>query len=99
MVLAGGGSGIMLAVSYPLFLKLVPEGKTAGYVGVYMAAQNGTLLIGPALGGLLIDYCGYVTHFIGAAAFILAGMVFLIAVPMPEAAAGVMMPAELKELN
>lgn len=99
MVLAGGGYGIMLAVSYPLFLKLVPEGKTAGYVGVYMAAQNGTLLIGPALGGLLIDYCGYVTHFIGAAAFILAGMVFLIAVPMPEAAAGVMMPAELKELN
>lgn len=89
MVVAGAGYGTILAVSYPLFLRLVPEGKTAGYVGLYMASQNGTLLAGPALGGVLIDRFGYFAHFSGAAAFILAGMALLIAARIPEAHHGI----------
>lgn len=99
MVMAGAGYGIMLAVSYPMFLKIVPPGKTAGYVGLYMAAQNGTLLVGPAIGGLLIDYYGYTTHFVGASLCILAGMALLGAVRMPEEVHTAVPQPDLKEMN
>jgi len=99
MVMAGAGYGIMLAVSYPMFLKIVPPGKTAGYVGLYMGAQNGTLLVGPAVGGFLIDYYGYTTHFVGAALCILGGMILLGAVRMPEEVPAVVPQPDLREMN
>lgn len=85
MVLAGMGYGTVLAVSYPFFLSMLPEGNTAGFVGLYHACQNGTLLIGPALAGLLIDHFGYVTLFYGAAAVMLAGMITYMTLRNPPA--------------
>ncbi len=83
MVISGAGYGTVLAVSYPFFLSLLPAGNTAGFVGLYMACQNGTLLVGPVLAGLMIDHCGYVTLFYGAAAVMLAGMVMYMTVRNP----------------
>ncbi len=78
LVVAGASYSAVLAVSYPFFLRLLPAGNTAGFVGLYMACQNGTLLVGPALGGLVIDLFGYSVLFVAAAAAILAGLaVFL----------------------
>ncbi len=88
MVIAGAGYGTILAVSYPFFLSLVPEGNTAGFVGLYMACQNGTLLIGPAMAGFMIDRFGYITLFFGAATVILAGMIIYLTVRNPEKRAG-----------
>lgn len=78
LVAAGASYSSVLAVSYPFFLRLLPAGNTAGFVGIYMACQNGTLLVGPALGGLVIDLYGYPVLFIASALVILAGLaVFL----------------------
>jgi MFS family permease len=84
MVLAGAGYGTILAVSYPFFLSLVPQGNTAGFVGLYMACQNGTLLVGPVIAGFMIDRFGYTTLFFGAAAVMLAGSMMYMTVRNPE---------------
>ncbi len=84
MAIAGAGYGTVLAVSYPFFLRLLPEGNTAGFVGLYQACQNGTLLIGPALAGWMIDRFGYVALFYGAAVILLAGMAMYTAVRVDE---------------
>jgi MFS family permease len=84
ITIAGAGYGTVLAVSYPFFLRLVPEGNTAGFVGLYMACQNGTLLVGPAIAGFMIDRFGYVTLFYGAAVVMLAGMMMYMTVRNPE---------------
>ncbi len=83
MILTGASYGAVIAVSYPFFLKLVPEGKTAGYVGLYMACQNGTLLFGPAIGGIVLDKLGYIGLFSGASVFILAGLGIFLTVRTP----------------
>ena len=80
MVIAGAGYGTVLAVSYPFFLSLLPQGNTAGYVGLYHACQNGTLLLGPVLAGLIIDCFGYTVLFYGAAAVMLAGILMYLSV-------------------
>lgn len=84
MVIAGIGYGTVLAVSYPFFLSLLPGGNTAGFVGLYQACQNGTLLIGPVIAGLMIDRFGYMTLFYGAAAIMLAGLFMFMTVRNPE---------------
>ena len=84
MVISGVGYGTVLAVSYPLFLSLLPEGNTAGFVGFYHACQNGTLLIGPVVGGFMIDHFGYTTLFYGAAVVMLAGLITYTFVRNPE---------------
>lgn len=89
MVIAGIGYGTVLAVAYPFFLSMLPEGNTAGFVGLYHACQNGTLLVGPAVAGLLIDHFGYVTLFCGAAVVMLAGMIIYITVQNPEKQANI----------
>ncbi len=87
LVAAGVSYSAVLAVSYPFFLRLLPGGNTAGFVGLYMACQNGTLLIGPALGGLVIDLFGYPVLFIASASAILAGLaVFLTVKEAPSKA-------------
>ncbi|MDD4861842.1 MAG: MFS transporter, partial [Smithellaceae bacterium] len=83
------GYGTVLAVAYPFFLSMLPEGNTAGFVGLYHACQNGTLLVGPAVAGLLIDHFGYVTLFYGAAVVMLAGMITYITVQNPEKQANI----------
>ncbi|MCK7493125.1 MAG: MFS transporter [Comamonadaceae bacterium] len=84
MVISGVGYGTVLAVSYPFFLSLLPEGNTAGFVGFYHACQNGTLLIGPVVGGFMVDHFGYTTLFYGAAAVMLAGLITYTIVRNPE---------------
>ncbi|RPI10479.1 MAG: MFS transporter [Acidobacteriales bacterium] len=84
MVISGIGYGTVLAVSYPFFLSLLPEGNTAGFVGFYHACQNGTLLIGPVVGGFMVDHFGYTTLFYGAAAVMLAGLITYTIVRNPE---------------
>jgi MFS family permease len=84
MVISGVGYGTVLAVSYPFFLSLLPEGNTAGFVGFYHACQNGTLLIGPVVGGFMVDHFGYTTLFYGAAAVMLAGLITYTFVRNPE---------------
>ncbi|MFA5323071.1 MAG: MFS transporter [Smithella sp.] len=84
MVIAGAGYGTMLAVSYPFFLSLIPEGNTAGFVGLYHSCQNGTLLLGPVIAGFLIDHFGYTTLFFGAAVVILGGVVIYVTISSPE---------------
>ncbi len=84
MVIAGAGYGTILAVAYPFFLSLVPAGNTAGFVGLYMACQNGTLLIGPVIAGFMIDRFGYGTLFVGAAVVMLAGAMMYMTVRNPE---------------
>lgn len=80
MVIAGAGYGTVLAVTYPFFLSLLPQGNTAGYAGLYHACQNGTLLAGPVLAGLIIDAFGYTVLFYGAAWVLLAGMIMYLSV-------------------
>jgi MFS family permease len=75
VIIAGAGYGTVLAVSYPFFLSLVPEGNTAGFVGLYMGCQNGTLLLGPVIAGFMIDRFGYFALYYGAALVMLAGMI------------------------
>ena len=84
MVIAGAGYGTVLAVSYPFFLSLIPEGNTAGFAGLYHACQNGTLLAGPAVAGFLIDHIGYTTLFYSAAAVMLGGIVIYLTVQTPR---------------
>lgn len=84
MVISGIGYGTVLAASYPFFLSLLPEGNTAGFVGFYHACQNGTLLIGPIVGGFMVDHFGYTTLFYGAAAVMLAGLITYTIVRNPE---------------
>lgn len=84
LVAAGASYSAVLAVSYPFFLRLLPGGNTAGFVGLYMACQNGTLLVGPALGGLVIDLFGYSVLFIASASVILAGLAVFLGVQEPQ---------------
>jgi MFS family permease len=84
VIIAGAGYGTVLAVSYPFFLSLVPEGNTAGFVGLYLACQNGTLLLGPVIAGFMIDRFGYIALYYGAAVVMLAGMIMYMTVRSGE---------------
>ena len=77
-----------MSVAYPFFLGLIPKYKTAGFVGIYMACQNGTLLIGPAIGGIVIDCFGYVALFVCSALFVFAGLCVFLTVQSPQTTAG-----------
>ncbi len=79
LVSAGAGYAAVLAVSFSYFMELLPPGRTAGYMGLYMACQNGALLFGPAAGGAAIEAFGPRGLFAGAALFIAAGLALLLA--------------------
>jgi len=82
------GREMEMSVAYPFFLGLIPKYKTAGFVGIYMACQNGTLLIGPAIGGIVIDCFGYVALFVCSALFVFAGLCVFLTVQSPQTTAG-----------
>ncbi|TAL31735.1 MAG: MFS transporter [Spirochaetes bacterium] len=75
---AGGGYAVVLTVAYTYYLRLIPADRTAGYMGLYMACQNGALLAGPAAAGLVIDTMGPRAMFICAAGFIAAGLALFV---------------------
>jgi len=80
MMISGLGLGAVLAASYPFFLDILPQGNTGGLTGIYQACQNGTLLIGPALAGTMIDNFGYISLFYGCAVVMLASMMMYLTV-------------------
>ncbi|HDP79501.1 MAG TPA: MFS transporter [Spirochaetes bacterium] len=84
--MSGIGYAVLLAVGYSYYLTLVPPERTAGYVGLYMACQNGTILTGPAIAGVIIETWGYRWMFPCAGAFVLAGfLTFLVLSRGPRA--------------
>jgi Na+/melibiose symporter-like transporter len=71
MLGAGAGYSVALSVAYAFFLRLIPEGQTARLFGFYMACQNGSLIIGNALGGAALQYLGPPFLFVGAGLLVL----------------------------
>jgi len=78
-LLAGGAAfaGI-ITVGYRFFLTIIPARQRAGFMGGYMACQFGTMLIGPFIGGVLIDTFGVRSLFLGAGAFVLTGLIIFL---------------------
>jgi MFS family permease len=61
-------AGIM-AIGYAFFLDLIPRERTAALLGVGVMFVATAQIIGPLIGGKLIDTLGYRSIFPGAAAF------------------------------
>jgi MFS family permease len=74
---AGIPFAAVMAVGYALFLDLIPEARTAEFVGINVLTGACAQLIGPLIGGALIDTVGYRSLFPVAAAFQLVGLVLL----------------------
>jgi maltose/moltooligosaccharide transporter len=81
MALAGAGFSVLLSAAYAFFLRIIPEDKTAGLLGIYMGCQNGSLLVGNALGGTLIEHGGPAFLFFGAGALVVLSLVTFLLVP------------------
>lgn len=78
MLGAGAGYSVALSVAYAFFLRLIPPDRTARLVGVYMACQNGSLIIGNALGGATVEYLGPSFLFIGAGLLVFFSFVMVL---------------------
>ena len=80
-LVAVGLSGIpfaaVMAVGYAFFLDLIPEERTAEFVGIGILTIAGAQFVGPLIGGQLIDSLGYRSLFPVAAAFQLVGVLLL----------------------
>ncbi len=74
MLGAGAGYSVALSVAYAFFLRLIPPNQTARFFGFYMACQNGSLIIGNALGGAAVQYLGPSFLFVGAGLFVLISL-------------------------
>ncbi len=77
MVGAGAGYSVALSVAYAFFVRLIPPNRTARFFGLYMACQNGSLVIANVLGGAAVEYLGPSFLFIGAALFVLCSVVIV----------------------
>lgn len=75
MVGAGVGYSVVLSVAYAFFVRLIPPGRTARFFGLYMACQNGSLVIANVLGGAAVEHLGPSFLFIGAALSVLCSVV------------------------
>ncbi len=67
----------VMAVGYAFFLDLIPEERTAEFVGIGVLTIASAQFVGPLIGGELIDTLGYRSIFPVAAAFQLVGLVLL----------------------
>ena len=81
VLLAAGLTGILfaavMAVGYAFFLDLIPEDRTAEFVGIGVLTVASAQFVGPLIGGQLIDTLGYRSLFPVAAAFQLIGVLLL----------------------
>jgi MFS family permease len=75
--LSGAPFAAVMAVGYAFFLDLIPEERTAEFVGIGVLTIAGAQFVGPLIGGQLIDGLGYRSLFPVAAAFQLVGVVLL----------------------
>ena len=67
----------VMAVGYAFFLDLIPEERTAEFVGIGVLTIASAQFVGPLIGGELIDTLGYRSLFPVAAAFQVVGLVVL----------------------
>jgi MFS family permease len=70
MIGAGAGFSVLLSTAYASFLGLIPPNKTARLVGIFMACQNGSLLLANLVGGAVLEHLGASFVFIIAGALI-----------------------------
>jgi MFS family permease len=74
---AGVPFAAVMAVGYAFFLDLIPEDRTAEFVGLGVLTGAAAQFIGPLIGGELIDTLGYRSLFPVAASFQLLGLALL----------------------
>jgi len=65
----------MMGVGYAFYLDLIPEERTAEFVGIYVISMAAPQIFGPMIGGKLIDVFGYRSIFPVASIFLLVGLV------------------------
>jgi MFS family permease len=67
----------VMAVGYAFFLDLIPRDRTAEFVGIGVVSVAAAQVIGPLVGGEMIDTLGYRSLFPVASAFQLVGLALL----------------------
>jgi MFS family permease len=75
--LAGVPFAAVMAVGYAFYLDLVPEDRTAEFVGIGVLTIATAQFVGPLIGGQLIDALGYRSLFPVAALLQLVGLLLL----------------------
>ncbi|MBI4830963.1 MAG: MFS transporter [Candidatus Lindowbacteria bacterium] len=87
-----GITGIPLAaimgVGYAYMLDLIPEKRTAEFVGIGVISMAAPQIFGPLLGGWLIDIVNYRVIFPAAATFMVVSLIVLCCVRSPARASG-----------
>jgi maltose/moltooligosaccharide transporter len=69
-------AGVM-GIGYAFFLDLIPRNRTAEFVGFSIISIATAQIVGPMLGGKVIDNFGYRSIFPIAAAFMITGLIVL----------------------
>jgi Na+/melibiose symporter-like transporter len=82
----------VMGVGYAYLLDLIPRERTAEFVGMSVLSIAVAQILGPLLGGGLIDGLGYRSIFPAAAGFMVIGLVILQLIPA-QAQAGPDLPA------
>ena len=75
--LAGIPFAAVRGVGYAYMLDLIPEERTAEFVGFNYLSQTSSLVFGALIGGILIDSFGYRSMFPAAAIFTAIGLILL----------------------
>jgi MFS family permease len=64
-------------IAYAFFLDLIPRDRTAEFVGIGLVSMASGQIVGPLIGGKLIDTLGYRSIFPVAALFLVVGLVLV----------------------
>jgi MFS family permease len=67
----------VMGVGYAYLLDLIPQKRTAEFVGFSIISVASAQIVGPLIGGKIIDTLGYRTLFPTTAAFMIIGLVLL----------------------
>jgi predicted MFS family arabinose efflux permease len=82
MGLAGVPMAALAGVGYAFYLDLIPEERTAEFVGIHAVSVYAGSTVGVLIGGMLIDTLGYRSMFPASAIFFAAALlVFLLIRP------------------
>jgi MFS family permease len=80
-------AGIM-AVGYAFLFDLIPEERTAEFVGIGLVSMASGQICGPLIGGMVIDSFGYRWLFPCASLFLVIGLILLQFVRVPSGSSG-----------